>query len=511
MHPEKQKKIIILAAILVGIITLPGGCNTLLGGNLFSGGFLGLQQQDPAPAEPAYQSPLWEEDGLDARQAEYAGFLETVADGRLTIYDGTIPVLEENWMDENTGFNEEYTDEQLEALATAPETPPETVSAEEAKEDVDTAFALLRGGYAAYDYFGGRKAFNDAREEALARLPETGEVEVEALRDIILSAFREVATDNILSVGGLTAVEEQQEGYYVPGLYFSDPADAVTAGPAEAVPTITPDGALGYTLCAAVTEAEAGSLPETAEIEGETVALDWQPMDGDPLPPNPITESALPDGTVVLSSSGFTAEDEEGWVRLDALSQAGASFSLEPVLIWDLRSNHGGRDSYFSDWFGGFTGRSPLVKMSYAARITPLNQKLLNFVLAPWWYVDGRQGQLTPRNGFTFAVQDVHTAGPGESVLCQLRSIENLLTVGAPTAGAMLTGNPVSAYLPHSGLQIVWGTKIQQLENGWVNDGEGIPPDLWVPAEEALARIEAMIEYYGLRDWGAALINPDTE
>ena len=96
-------------------------------------------------------------------------------------------------------------------------------------------------------------------------------------------------------------------------------------------------------------------------------------------------------------------------------------------------------------------------------------------------------------------MQDVYTAGPGESVLCQLRSIENLLTVGAPTAGAMLTGNPVSAYLPHSGLELVWGTKIQQLENGWLSDGEGIPPDLWVPAEEALARIEAMIGYYGLR------------
>ena len=505
MHPEKQKKIIILAAVLVGIVTLPGGCNTLLGGSLFSGGFLGLQQQEQAPAEPAYQSPLWEEEGLDARQAEYAGFLETVSENRLAIYDGTIPVIEDNWLDENTGFNEEYTDEQLEALTTAPESPPETVSAEEAKEDVNTAFALLRGGYAAYDYFGGRKAFNDVREEALARLPETGEVRVETLQDVILSALKEVVTDNVLSVGGLTAVEDQQQGWYVPDLYFSDPADAVTDGPAKAVPTITPDGALGYTLCAAVTGAEAGSLPETAEIERETVTLDWQPIDGSPLPLNPISESALEDGTVVLSSSGFEAEDEEGWVRLDALGQAGASFSLEPVLIWDLRSNHGGGDGYFSDWFGGFTGRSPLVKMSYAARITPLNQKLLNFVLAPWWYVDGRQGQLTPRNGFTFAVQDVYTAGPGESVLCQLRSIENLLTVGAPTAGAMLTGNPVSAYLPHSGLELVWGTKIQQLENGWLSDGEGIPPDLWVPAEEALARIEAMIGYYGLRDWGSAL------
>ena len=46
-----------------------------------------------------------------------------------------------------------------------------------------------------------------------------------------------------------------------PDLYFSAPVDAVTDGPAKAVPTITPDGALGYTLCATVTGAEAGSLP----------------------------------------------------------------------------------------------------------------------------------------------------------------------------------------------------------------------------------------------------------
>ena len=41
MHPEKQKKIIILAAVLVGIVTLPGGCKTLLGGRLLRGGVLG--------------------------------------------------------------------------------------------------------------------------------------------------------------------------------------------------------------------------------------------------------------------------------------------------------------------------------------------------------------------------------------------------------------------------------------------------------------------------------------
>ena len=143
--------------------------------------------------------------------------------------------------------------------------------------------------------------------------------------------------------------------------------------------------------------------------------------------------------------------------------------------------------------------------MSYAARVTPLNRYLLNFVLAPWWYVDGRQGQLTPRDGFTFAVQDLYTLGTGESVLCQLRSIENLLTVGSPTAGGVSTGNPVAAYLPHSGLRISWGTKIQRLETDEPVDGIGFRPDLWVPPGEALSRVEAMIGYYGLREWGNAL------
>lgn len=508
MHPEKQKKIIILAAILFGIVSLPGGCGALMSSGLLSPG-MGLQNNTAAPSEPAYQSPLWEENGLTEKQRELTDYLKTVAQDRLSIYDGTIPVLEEEWMDENTGFSDDYTDEQLEALATPPETAPETVSAAGAKEDVETAFDLLRDGYAGYDYFGGETQFESARDAALMLLPGEGSVTVETVRDAILTALKEILNDNILSVGGLSAVTDQQQGYYLPEIYFSDPEDAVVDAPAEVVPTITPEGGLAYTLCAALPASESDTLPQTAEIEGETVSLHWEPMDGEELAADPLTESTLSDGTVVLSSRGFEAKDEAGWVQLDALSQAGASFRMEPVLIWDLRSNQGGSDSYFSNWFGGFTGQSPLVKMSYAARITPLNQYLLNFVLAPWWYVDGQTGQLTPRNGFTFAVQDVYTAGPGESVLCQLRSVENLLTVGSPTAGAMMTGNPVEAYLPHSGLQITWGTKIQQLENGRMGDGEGIDPDLWVPAEEALTRIEGMIEYYGLRDWGASLSSPE--
>ena len=502
MDTEKKKKLIILAAVLVGVVTLPGSCSVGLWSRLLSQG-MGMQAEfDGLP--PAYEDPLWEKEGLSARQQELAGLLKTAADGRLAAYDGSIPEILEAWTSE-TGFDAAYTEEQLEALATPPETAVQAVSAAEAIEDAGTAYALLRDGYAGYDYFGGAEAFDRAMDETLSLLPETGEVTVETLRDAILEPLRDTVTDNILTVGYLPAVKAQRRGYYVPGLYFSRPEDAQADAPAEAVPTLTPEGGIAYTLCAQLPESEAGSLPETAVMEGEEISLSWEAMDTEPLPDNPLSETALADGTVLLSSTGFMAADETDAVRLDALSRAGASFSREPVLIWNIRSNRGGSDAYISDWFGGFTGRSPLVRMSYAARVTPLNRYLLNFVLAPWWYVDGRQGQLTPRDGFTFAVQDLYTLGTGESVLCQLRSIENLLTVGSPTAGGVSTGNLVAAYLPHSGLRISWGTKIQRLETDEPVDGIGFRPDLWVPPGEALSRVEAMIGYYGLREWGDAL------
>ena len=60
---------------------------------------------------------------------------------------------------------------EMELLLT-PHGPEENLTMEQAREDVETAFTLLRTTYGAYEYFGGDQVFDGLREDALARLEE---------------------------------------------------------------------------------------------------------------------------------------------------------------------------------------------------------------------------------------------------------------------------------------------------------------------------------------------------
>ncbi len=475
---KKKFVAVILAAVMAAALT---GCG---------GGLRAYLTDEVAGSDKAVSQPAVDAETMRLRQEEFAGFLASVRENRRSIYNGEQLDFPDSWAESPT---DRFTDEEIAALAEPPAESLSQLTAEEAAEDIETLFRMLRQGYAAYDYFGGETAFSAAEERLLRRYADGGTAE--ELAEGIISELRAFVIDNQLSVGGIPAVAEQRRSYYVPGLFLES---AEGTHPALVKRSIDADGKLCFVLAASCTEAEAASLPQSVTVNGQETAVTWAAMAEDIGEKLAVSAAEWEDGTALLTSRTFAVYDEEASARLDALSRLGGDYRSEPVLVWDLRSNRGGSDGYFRDWFAGFAGNKAQVKVSYAAKVTELNKNLLNLILTPAWYTDASAGEMREIRSLLFAVQDDFTASSGESALAQLRTLTGTVTVGSATRGALLTGNTVCAYLPHSGLEVCWGSKLQQIEQNRNPDGCGWEPDLWVPSGEVLERVEKMIGYYGL-------------
>ena len=472
----------ILAAILTGTVcasVLLGGCRTPSAETLSDSG----------------ESQTASDSVSTARRQQLDSFLQTVNDRKEDIYNEEFLPFEEQWADGVFDWEDTFTQEEMEQLSTPPQDTPEQMSNETARQDIQMFFRLLRQGYGGYDYFGGEEVFDRLEDKALDVLPD-GTVTPEQLIEAV-GCVKEVVTDNNLKIGGVPMVQNQYETWFS-DVYFDTPEQAEVVDSEWIRPSIAPDGRLCYTLAAVVTDEQAEKLPDEAVIDGENVSIDWQKWECTSLEDTVLSVTELSNGAPLLASRSMLADDDQHAVQLDALSRVGTDYRDVPLLVWDFRSNSGGSDSYFRGWFAGFTGMNPDMKVSYAARLTPLNKYLLNFVLATGWYTDYSEGLLNYRDGITFVLQDGQTADIGESMVNQLRSVTNTLTVGSTTKGAILTSNTVNVWLPGSGLQVQWGIKLQQVEKTGNPDGYGVEPDLWVPPEMALERVELLCGYYGL-------------
>lgn len=472
----------IFAAVLIGmtcVSVLLGGCSATESG----------REPDSGESQTVSDSVSAE------RRQQLDSFLQTVNDRKEAIYNEDFLPFEQQWADDVFDWDDTFTQEEMEQLSTPPQNVPEQMSNETAQQDIWMFFRLLRQGYGGYDYFGGEEVFDRLERQALDALPD-GTVTPEQLIEAV-GCVKEVVTDNNLKIGGVPMAQTQYETWFSE-VYFDTPEQAEEVNPEWIQPSIAPDGHLCYTLAAVVTDEQAEQLPNEAMIDGESVSIDWQRWQCTGLEDTVLSVDELQNGAPLLASRSMMADNDQHSVQLDALSRVGTDYRDVPLLVWDLRSNSGGSDSYFRGWFAGFTGMNPDVKVSYAARLTPLNKYLLDFVLSTGWYVDRSEGLLNHRDGITFVLQDGKTADIGESMVSQLRSVTNTLTVGSNTKGAMLTSNTVNVWLPGSGLEVQWGIKLQQVEKPGNPDGYGVEPDLWVPPEMALERVEKLCDYYRL-------------
>ena len=343
---------------------------------------------------------------------------------------------------------------------------------EQAREDLDVFFTLLRTTYGAYEYFGGDEVFEELKAEAIQRLEDsagTGSMLVR-LATALYGALEGTVLDGHFTIAGSHLVPPLYT-YYVPDVYISDPA-----GLSEdyVKPTIGPDGAITYGFFAM---SEDGSdLPDS--LGG--YELDWtlcEPVGRG----NFVFAEKEYRGIPTLQSRYMSADTPEEEAQLERFASCGGEYADVPLLIFDVRSNPGGSDWWFMEWFNGWTGQYAQPHKCTGHRYSQIGCYFLDYPdeAMGTWQVSSRPGRWVKREGLTFLLTDAATASAGEDVLLDLHTVENTLVVGINTGGCSLVPDNFTCYLPNTGLPIFFGTGLGFYETMENRDTVGYAPDLW--------------------------------
>ena len=388
---------------------------------------------------------------------------------------------------------------------------PDTVTVQQAAEDVRAAFELLSGCHGGYFYFGGDEVFHPIRDGILEKLETMGtEISTRDLWQLLWDALSPVVVDQhffIATDDPDTYVNDRpytQYTWYVPNLYFDDPSGVNSKYVKH---TIGPDGAITY--CLATVGFEEEVLPDTMEIEGVERNLTWVKMN--------------PNWTDISGDASIYSRDVVGArkipvlinyslsgnpVKLEEFVASAAEWRKEPLFIIDLRGNGGGNDNYSSRWMAGFIGTPVSYKYMWA-------QKCSSVLLGAWemigFYDEGIKDNLNGWRGLPsseagawetentiFVMVDQFTGSAAESFIAELTLGKRVVLVGSNTRGGLNFGNVIALYLPNSEIQIRLGSSISFRDSLENDEGVGYYPDLWVTPGESLLSILRLCKYYGL-------------
>lgn len=397
---------------------------------------------------------------------------------------------------------------------------PEEIPLENALEDVEILFSALQSAYSGYDYFGGAEVFDKYKNAIIDSLNQSAVHEEQSsaqtaiisscLEQIVGEQLERIICDSHFSFGNYPlTMHHKVYMYYVPDLYFS--SHAIAAELQEYIKqTITPEGDIA--CCFAALSADGKDLPATAFIDGSEVNLKWTRAKSAKItdPDTAFGESTV-DGIPIITSRTMTA-NEQTMKQLKKFSSHGASYQDSQITIIDLRGNGGGNSMYAREFLENYLGSAVVVKYFTAQKccrlwLSTLERLFDQEALAETiervrdndgkWISEISNGTAYENDNIIFVLVDKNTASAAEDFLLDLSCIPNVWIVGSNSAGCSIFGNIITLYLPNSGINVQFGTKLTLRNSTNNTEGIGILPDLWVPPSDALESVLALCKKHG--------------
>jgi len=405
-----------------------------------------------------------------------------------------------------------------------------SISVQQAAEDVERLFYLFSHGYSGYAFFNEHGELEQAKERILQELSTKSSLSSNDFSSLLHDQLSFIV-DCHMKIGDFQFASHQDFWYDTRlkltlesgGYEFTVDDTAYTVvsiNGGDSAPFILPSlnhqGELIYRL----------GLLSSAEPE--------------PLLLTAADETGERKFEVKLQRSSFTyfsedifREDIIGGIPVvrvrsfsdryaDALNQfvkTASSHRGEPVIIVDIRGNHGGNERWPINWIRGLTGEraesvfifSELTsKTTMASRAnvfaylydrTPSTTIYKNDAerhanIAEAFESGERQSSwlgpnyplvpLIANDTTVILVINGSTASAGEGLIMRLSQAENVVLVGENSMGCLTFGNGGVHQLPHSKLMVWLPINFGLYLDREFREEEGLKPDLWVPAADAV-------------------------
>lgn len=380
----------------------------------------------------------------------------------------------------------------------------------EAVSDVNLYFKALKYRYGAYEYFGGDTRFNKAKKEVLGKLEGKKKVSRESLTKYLQNAMRFVI-DGHFSVDGMTNTNKDSvayQYYYDYSHAFSKDAKgyykvkngkkwyykSCTTKSVSLQKTLMPSGKIVYSpvlFCKKANSAKKSTITLANGKNTKKEPVNWKEQKSFSLTApcrEPDFKYLEQNGVAYISVRNFDWDYEE---KLSKFTDSGASVQDASMIIFDIRSNGGGSDSFATQWVKNFTGEKPVLNQAFSNHLTALDD---------WDYgkevndINVNTGYMIKNNIPIIVLVDNKCGSAGESMLLSLRSLENVIVIGGNSYGAQLCGNMQWYKLPNSGMNVAFGRSLEFTYKTANVDNKGYMPDIWCNPSNALKAVTNMLK-----------------
>lgn len=419
------------------------------------------------------------------------------------------------------------------------------ISIDNAVNDVDYLFRLLKYGYAGYQYFGGDKKFLSVKNKIIYDIENKDNI----FSLISVNSLKKIIYDNLNFIqDGHFSIENMQlcKDYYLfttkEYIFLKDEVGFYTTidnhkkylisvngkNPSDYIKlSLNQEGKIVYCLGILSQDGEELILnlffksENTDRISNIRTTLYKQNNKGVKnkyqfsykTPYNSYEISGIP-----IIEHRSTAPTPENIIKLEEFVEEAKNFRDDKFLIIDIRGNSGGNEIYPYKWVENYTEENigyGNVSCSLATN-TALNMlinsvqeiykdpklisqvknivKVNNF---GWSEIEYSKNKRIKNENLIIVLFDNQVASGGESFVRFLKQLDNVIFIGSNTSGVKTFGNMGMCKLPYSQLEINFGISLFFDWDLEFREGLGYLPDFWVdPTNSLNIALKFILNYF---------------